>query len=86
MSSVDAVFGRGFRSLLQREILRVVRRPRDTVLPPAITNALYFAVFGVVLGAVANAVGNSSFSVFHGRWNEYLPHQNVNTSYGRWLA
>jgi ABC-2 type transport system permease protein len=89
------VFGVGFRALLKREILRFVRRPRNTFLPPAITNVLYFAVFGVilgqriddiagfdyllfilpglvVLGAIGNAFENSSFSIFHGRWNEYI--------------
>ncbi|MEF8915976.1 ABC transporter permease, partial [Natronomonas sp.] len=91
----SSVFGVGFRSLLKREILRFVRRPRNTFLPPAITNVLYFAVFGVilgqriddiagfdyllfilpglvVLGAIGNAFENSSFSIFHGRWNEYI--------------
>ena len=85
----------GFRSLLKREILRFVRRPRNTFLPPAITNVLYFAVFGVVLGgridriagfdyilfilpglvvlgAISNAFENSAFSIFHGRWNDYI--------------
>ena len=89
-------FGVGFRSLLKREILRFVRRPKNTFLPPAITNVLYFAVFGVilgqridriegeieyiafilpglvVLGMISNAFENSSFSIFHGRWNEYI--------------
>ncbi len=92
---MDGIFGVGFRSLLQREILRFVRRPRNTFLPPAITNILYFAVFGVilgqridniagwdyllfilpglvVLGMISNAFENSSFSIFHGRWNEYI--------------
>ena len=85
----------GFLTLLRREILRFVRRPRNTFLPPAITNVLYFAVFGlvlggrideiagfdyivfllpglVVLGAISNAFENTSFSIFHGRWNEYI--------------
>ncbi|MFQ3319062.1 MAG: ABC-2 type transport system permease protein [Natronomonas sp.] len=89
------IFGVGFRSLLKREILRFVRRPKNTFLPPAITNVLYFAVFGVilgqridniagfdyivfilpglvVLGTISNAFENSSFSIFHGRWNEYI--------------
>jgi ABC-2 type transport system permease protein len=89
------LLGPGFRSLLKREVLRFVRRPRNTFLPPAITNVLYFSVFGVVLGgrireiqgfdyilfilpglvvlgAVSNAFENSSFSIFHGRWNEYI--------------
>jgi len=90
-----SLFGVGFRSLLKREVLRFVRRPRNTFVPPAITNVLYFAVFGVilgsriddiagvdyllfilpglvVLGAISNAFENSSFSIFHGRWNEYI--------------
>ncbi|MDZ7745310.1 MAG: ABC transporter permease [Halobacteriales archaeon] len=90
-----SAFGTGFRSLLKREILRFVRRPRNTFIPPAITNVLYFAVFGVilggriaeiqgydyilfilpglvVLGAISNAFENASFSIFHGRWNEYI--------------
>ena len=87
--------GVGFRALLKREVLRFVRRPKNTFLPPAITNVLYFAVFGVilgqrideiagfdyivfilpglvVLGMISNAFENSSFSIFHGRWNEYI--------------
>ena len=94
-SRTGGVLGVGFRSLLKREILRFVRRPRNTLAPPAITNVLYFAVFGVilgsriediagepyllfilpglvVLGAIGNAFENSSFSIFHGRWNEYI--------------
>lgn len=90
--------GTGFKTLLEREILRYVRRPRNTFLPPMITNVLYFAVFGVVLGGtierggsgfeggytlfilpglvvlgtISNAFENASFSIFHGRWNEYI--------------
>ena len=89
--------GIGFRTLLHREILRFVRRPRNTFVPPIITNLLYFTVFGVVLGGtiergggldvgytlfilpglvvlgmVSNAFENASFSIFHGRWNEYI--------------
>ncbi|WP_435347736.1 ABC transporter permease [Haloarchaeobius sp. HRN-SO-5] len=90
------VLATGTRALLKREILRYVRRPRNTFLPPFINNVLYFAVFGVilgsrigsygdgipyiefvlpglvVLGAVSNGFENASFSVFHGRWNEYI--------------
>ncbi|MCU4741129.1 ABC transporter permease [Halobacteria archaeon AArc-m2/3/4] len=85
----------GARALFRREILRFVRRPKNTFLPPAITNVLYFAVFGIVLGGridriagfdyilfilpglivlgtISNAFENASFSIFHGRWNEYI--------------
>ncbi len=84
-----------FRTLFKREILRFVRRPYNTFLPPIVTNTLYFAVFGVilgsrigeiagvsylqfvlpglvVLGAISDSFENSSFSIFHGRWNEYI--------------
>jgi ABC-2 type transport system permease protein len=83
------------KTLVRREILRFVRRPYNTFLPPIITNTLYFAVFGVilggrigaiagvsylqfvlpglvVLGAISDAFENASFSIFHGRWNEYI--------------
>ncbi len=86
---------RGFRTLVRRETLRFLRRPRNTFVPPMITNILYFAVFGVilggridqiagfdyiifllpgliVLGTISNAFENASFSIFHGRWNEYI--------------
>jgi len=85
----------GFLTLLRREVLRYVRRPSNTFVPPIITNVLYFAVFGVilggridaiagfsyivfilpglvVLGSVSNAFENASFSIFHGRWNDYI--------------
>ena len=85
----------GSRTLLRRELLRFIRRPKNTFMPPAITNVLYFAVFGVilggrideiagfhyilfilpgliVLGTISNAFENASFSIFHGRWNEYI--------------
>ncbi|WP_226012100.1 ABC transporter permease [Halomicrobium salinisoli] len=87
--------GIGVATLTRREILRFVRRPYNTFLPPAITNVLYFSVFGVilgsrigeiagisyiqfvlpglvVLGAISDAFENASFSIFHGRWNEYI--------------
>ena len=89
----------GARTLFRREVLRFVRRPKNTFMPPAITNVLYFAVFGVilggrideiagfeyilfilpgliVLGTISNAFENASFSIFHGRWNEYI-HETV---------
>ncbi|MCL9816736.1 ABC transporter permease [Natronocalculus amylovorans] len=100
MSAIDRLAARtplpvGFYTLTKREILRYVRRPKNTFAPPLITNILYFSVFGVVLGArvgeiigvpyilfilpglivlgaISNAFENASFSIFHGRWNEYI--------------
>jgi ABC-2 type transport system permease protein len=91
----DGVALTGFVTLLRREVLRFLRRPSNTFVPPMITNVLYFAVFGVilggridaiagfdyivfilpgliVLGAISNAFENASFSIFHGRWNDYI--------------
>ncbi len=86
----------GLATLFRREVRRFLRRPRNTFLPPFVTNVLYLVVFGVilgerlsavaggfpyvtfvlpgliVLGAVSNAFENASFSIFHGRWNEYI--------------
>jgi len=84
-----------FMTLVRREILRFVRRPYNTFLPPIITNTLYFSVFGVilgsrigeiagvsylqfvlpglvVLGAISDSFENASFTIFHGRWNDYI--------------
>ncbi len=100
----------GLTTLVEREIKRYVRRPGNTFIPPFITNVLYFAVFGVilgsrigevagisyilfvlpglvVLGAVSNSFENASFSIFHGRWNEYI-HEVLTSplSYGEQVA
>ncbi|WP_423745595.1 ABC transporter permease (plasmid) [Haladaptatus sp. SPP-AMP-3] len=48
----------GFVTLTRREILRFLRRPRNTFVPPFVTNVLYFSVFGVILG---NRVGMMKF-------------------------
>jgi len=54
----------GFRTLLRREVLRFLRRPRNTFVPPMITNVLYFAVFGVVLGERIRAIQGFDYIVF----------------------
>lgn len=82
-------------ALARREVLRVVRRPKNTVFPPIVTNALYVTVFGVILGArigetagvpylqfvipglislatIGQSFQNASFTIFHGRWEEYI--------------
>lgn len=52
------------RTLIQREVLRFVRRPYNTFLPPIITNTLYFAVFGVVLGSRIGPVAGVEYIQF----------------------
>ncbi len=52
------------KTLFRREILRFVRRPYNTFLPPIITNALYFSVFGVILGARIGEIAGVSYVQF----------------------
>jgi len=54
----------GFRALFRREILRFVRRPKNTFMPPAITNVLYFAVFGVILGNRIDQIAGFDYILF----------------------
>jgi ABC-2 type transport system permease protein len=61
MSSVDAT---GFVALLRRELLRFVRRPRNTFVPPLITNVLYFSVFGVILGERIDQIAGVPYILF----------------------
>ncbi|MCB1802306.1 MAG: ABC transporter permease, partial [Gammaproteobacteria bacterium] len=46
-----AVYRVAFQTILTKEILRFVRIWVQTVLPPAITMALYFVIFGKLIGA-----------------------------------
>jgi len=54
----------GFLSLLRREVLRFVRRPRNTFVPPFITNVLYFSVFGVILGERIDQIAGVPYILF----------------------
>ncbi|KAB1187437.1 MULTISPECIES: ABC transporter permease [Haloferax] len=54
----------GFYALLRREVLRFVRRPRNTFAPPFITNVLYFSVFGVILGERIDQIAGVPYILF----------------------
>ncbi|MDS0299847.1 ABC transporter permease [Halogeometricum sp. S1BR25-6] len=54
----------GFYALLKREVLRFIRRPRNTFVPPFITNVLYFSVFGVILGERINEIAGVPYILF----------------------
>ena len=47
----SSVYWVAFRTILTKEILRFARIWVQTVLPPAITMALYFIIFGKLIGA-----------------------------------
>lgn len=51
-------------TILRREIRRMVRIWGQTLVPPAITMALYFAIFGKLVGAKIGAVGGLSYIDF----------------------
>jgi ABC-2 type transport system permease protein len=53
-----AVYWVAFRTILTKEMLRFMRIWVQTVLPPAITMALYFVIFGKLIGAqIGDMVG-----------------------------
>ncbi|MFM1891340.1 MAG: hypothetical protein RLZ44_417, partial [Pseudomonadota bacterium] len=44
-------YWQAFRTILTKEVLRFSRIWIQTILPPAITTALYFIIFGKLIGA-----------------------------------
>lgn len=53
-----------FQTILVKEILRFVRIWPQTLLPPAITTALYFIIFGQIIGARIGEMGGFSYSEY----------------------
>lgn len=50
-----------FRTILIKEILRFARIWIQTILPPAITTALYFVIFGTLIGSQISAIEGFSY-------------------------
>lgn len=53
-----------FQTILIKEILRFVRIWPQTLLPPAITTALYFVIFGKIIGDRIGEMGGFSYSEY----------------------
>ncbi len=53
-----------FKTILIREILRFVRIWMQTLLPPAISTALYFIIFGNVIGSKIGEMGGFPYSQY----------------------
>ena len=51
----------GFRTIVRREYQRIVRIWTQTILPSAVTQALYFAIFGSLLGSRIGAMGGFGY-------------------------
>jgi ABC-2 type transport system permease protein len=51
----------GFNTIVIREFSRIVRIWGQTIVPPAITAALYFIIFGSLIGSRIGAMGGYSY-------------------------
>jgi ABC-2 type transport system permease protein len=54
----------GFLALVRKELVRILRIWPQTILPPIITSALYFMIFGHVLGSHIGKMGGVSYLHF----------------------
>ena len=53
-----------FGSIVRKEVGRIFRIWPQTLLPPIITQSLYFVIFGAFLGAQIGQVGGTSYAAF----------------------
>src|SRR5690349_1423179 len=54
----------GFGTIVRREYSRIVRIWAQTILPPAITAALYFIIFGSLIGRRVGDMGGFSYMMY----------------------
>ena len=54
----------GFRTIMRREINRILRIWAQTLLPPAITISLYFIIFGSLIGSRIGDMGGFDYMQF----------------------
>lgn len=54
----------GYATMVRKDFVRIVRIWSQTLLPPAITMALYFAIFGTFIGSQVRAVHGLSYIQF----------------------
>ena len=54
----------GFRALLRKEVVRILRIWSQTVIPPVITSFLYFLIFGKIVGDRIGEMGGVSYNVY----------------------
>ena len=54
----------GFYTMVRKDVIRIFRIWTQTLLPPVITNSLYFAIFGGFIGSqLAPVAGQDRKSV-----------------------
>lgn len=61
MSSVTFI---GIKTLMRKEVTRIVRIWSQTLLPPAITMTLYFVIFGNLIGSRIGQMGGFDYMSF----------------------
>ena len=54
----------GYYTMLRKDVTRVLRIWSQTLLPPAITMALYFAIFGTFIGSQVDAIDGFPYIQF----------------------
>ena len=54
----------GFKTMLIRETMRIIRIWGQTVLPPAVTAVLYFIIFGSLIGRRVGQIGGYEYMQF----------------------
>ncbi|MGZ4996300.1 MAG: ABC transporter permease, partial [Methylobacter sp.] len=50
-----------FKTIVIKEVFRFIRIWPQTLLPPAITTALYFLIFGKLIGDRIGTIGGASY-------------------------
>ena len=54
----------GYYTMVRKDVMRVIRIWSQTLLPPAITMALYFAIFGTFIGSQVDAIDGFPYIQF----------------------
>lgn len=54
----------GYYTMVRKDFVRIIRIWSQTLLPPAITMALYFAIFGTFIGSQISAISGYSYIQF----------------------
>jgi ABC-2 type transport system permease protein len=54
----------GYYTMVRKDFIRIIRIWSQTLLPPIVTTALYFAIFGTFIGSQVRAIGGLSYISF----------------------
>lgn len=53
-----------FYTIVRKELIRIIRIWPQTILPPVITQSLYFIIFGGFIGSRIGSVGGGEYIAF----------------------